>query len=334
MADRGRGPGEDRDGRDADGGIEDAGDRVGLDPGHRLEGDVGGDRHEREEDERHEGEHDAGAGEPGRPEAAIEGDPGQQDADRGDGRTRRLEEGQRLAPEDHRQDDGQAAERRDHPADDRDRTHLQPGEVGQIGARPDDPEQGCEDERSRLARQARPGDHEDGQEQDRRDELHGRRHPEAADDAAAEGGDQVERAPRERGAEPGEQSEGHARSLVARPTARAEVAPVRTMGAGRGPCYHSGRSPVRGRGATDRGDVAQLEEHCVRIAGVRGSSPLISTTTRLDAITTLRRRARRGAPSNGRAATGATPCDRAGVRRPGPRTWGRGRRRAGGPARG
>ena len=27
-----------------------------------------------------------------------------------------------------------------------------------------------------------------------------------------------------------------------------------------------------------RGDVAQLEEHRVRIAGVRGSSPLISTT--------------------------------------------------------
>src|SRR5687768_17864585 len=26
-----------------------------------------------------------------------------------------------------------------------------------------------------------------------------------------------------------------------------------------------------------RGDVAQLGEHCVRIAGVRGSSPLIST---------------------------------------------------------
>ena len=32
--------------------------------------------------------------------------------------------------------------------------------------------------------------------------------------------------------------------------------------------------------ATVRGDVAQLEEHRVRIAGVRGSSPLISTTTR------------------------------------------------------
>ena len=33
--------------------------------------------------------------------------------------------------------------------------------------------------------------------------------------------------------------------------------------------------PVLDSGA--RGDVAQLEEHCVRIAGVRGSSPLIST---------------------------------------------------------
>ena len=31
--------------------------------------------------------------------------------------------------------------------------------------------------------------------------------------------------------------------------------------------------------ATLRGDVAQLEEHRVRIAGVRGSSPLISTTS-------------------------------------------------------
>ena len=37
------------------------------------------------------------------------------------------------------------------------------------------------------------------------------------------------------------------------------------------------RSPVRGRRAIARGDVAQLEEHRVRIAGVRGSSPLIST---------------------------------------------------------
>ena len=105
------------------------------------------------------------------------------------------------------------------------------------------------------------------------------------------------------------------RSLVARPTARAGVAPVRTMGAGEGPCYHSGRSPVRGRGATDRGDVAQLEEHCVRIAGVRGSSPLISTTTRLDAITTPHRRARRGARRMVAQPPAPRPCDRAGARR-------------------
>ena len=37
------------------------------------------------------------------------------------------------------------------------------------------------------------------------------------------------------------------------------------------------RPPERVRSAS-RGDVAQLEEHRVRIAGVRGSSPLISTT--------------------------------------------------------
>ena len=38
--------------------------------------------------------------------------------------------------------------------------------------------------------------------------------------------------------------------------------------------------PVQPLGARrrPRGDVAQLEEHRVRIAGVRGSSPLISTT--------------------------------------------------------
>src|SRR5665811_281095 len=37
-------------------------------------------------------------------------------------------------------------------------------------------------------------------------------------------------------------------------------------------------APQRVRSAS-RGDVAQLEEHRVRIAGVRGSSPLISTTS-------------------------------------------------------
>ena len=42
-----------------------------------------------------------------------------------------------------------------------------------------------------------------------------------------------------------------------------------------GPVLHSGTVCASAR---RRGDVAQLEEHRVRIAGVRGSSPLISTT--------------------------------------------------------
>src|SRR6187397_1485346 len=37
------------------------------------------------------------------------------------------------------------------------------------------------------------------------------------------------------------------------------------------------RAEATNRGRASPGDVAQLEEHCVRIAGVRGSSPLIST---------------------------------------------------------
>jgi hypothetical protein len=40
---------------------------------------------------------------------------------------------------------------------------------------------------------------------------------------------------------------------------------------------HSATGPAPQRGRATRGDVAQLEEHRVRIAGVRGSSPLIST---------------------------------------------------------
>ena len=40
-----------------------------------------------------------------------------------------------------------------------------------------------------------------------------------------------------------------------------------TTGSSGDPCYHPNRSPVRGCGATIRGDVAQLEEHRVRIAG-------------------------------------------------------------------
>ena len=66
-----------------------------LQPGHRLEGDVGGDRHQREEHERDDREDDARAGEPGRPQPAVEGEPGQEHADRRDRRAEGLERRQR-----------------------------------------------------------------------------------------------------------------------------------------------------------------------------------------------------------------------------------------------
>ena len=80
----------------------------------------------------------------------------------------------------------------------------------------------------------------------------------------------------ESGTETGEEAEGHRRSLAARLVGRSGVARVgtrrdRPAGRSRGrPVLHSDA----------RGDVAQLGEHRVRIAGVRGSSPLISTIPR------------------------------------------------------
>ena len=140
------------------------------------------------------------------------------------------------------------------------------------------------------------------------DELHPGRHPEAADHPAAQRGDDVERAPGQGGAETGQQSEGHRRSLVAGRTHRSTVAPRGPGEEAPDPPCTSGRSGALGRPST-RGDVAQLEEHRVRIAGVRGSSPLISTKHSLAASS-----ARRGtayawlappllayAPSGGRA---------------------------------
>ena len=168
-----------------------------------------------------------------------------------------------LAAKDHRQHDRQATERRDHPADDRDRAELQAREVRQVGARADEPEQRREPERA-VGRSAAssPVTRKIATNGHRGHRLHPGRHPQAADDPAAEGGNDVERAPEQGGRESGQESEGHRRSLAGRDRPRATI---------------PARSPVRGRGATARGDVAQLEEHCVRIAGVRGSSPLIST---------------------------------------------------------
>ena len=60
-------------------------------PAGPLEDDVAADRHHREQHQRDEREHDARAGEPHAAQPAIEGDAGEDHADRGDRRAERLE---------------------------------------------------------------------------------------------------------------------------------------------------------------------------------------------------------------------------------------------------
>jgi hypothetical protein len=70
---------------------------------------------------------------------------------------------------------------------------------------------------------------------------------------------------------------GGQRPWRARPQKAARTGPRATLGPGfRAPGAARSR---RSFAAPARGDVAQPEEHRVRIAGVRGSSPLISTTS-------------------------------------------------------
>ena len=144
----------------ADRGVDAAGDRVDLEPAHRLERDVGRDRHQREEHERDDREDDARDRRTASPAAAIEGEAGQQDADRRDRRRRRPGACVSDSPRnDDRQHDRQPAERGDHAADDRDRAELEAGEVGEVGPGADDPEQ---DRQIAIERgsvgQRRPGD--------------------------------------------------------------------------------------------------------------------------------------------------------------------------------
>ena len=127
-----RGDRDDGDQRD-----DEPGDEQDLEPVGRLEGDIHGDRHQREQDERDDGEDDAGAGEPRRTQTAIEGHAGHDHPDRGDRGAERLQPGQRLAAQDDRQDDREAAVRRDHAAHDRDRADPEPREIGEVGARAD-----------------------------------------------------------------------------------------------------------------------------------------------------------------------------------------------------
>ena len=72
---------------------------------------------------------------------------GQDHADRRDRGAQRLERRQRLAAEDDREHDRQPAVRGDHPADDRDRPDPEAGEVRQVGAGADQPEERRERDR-------------------------------------------------------------------------------------------------------------------------------------------------------------------------------------------
>ena len=137
---------------------------------------------------------------------------GQQHADGGDDRARGLHHGQRLAAEDHRQDDGQAAERCDCPADDRDRAELESREIGHIGTGSHEALDHGDPDRPRIAWQGRPGGDDEHGEFDRGDEEHPGGDPQAADHPAFEGRDDVEGSPGQRRGEAGQESEGHRRA--------------------------------------------------------------------------------------------------------------------------
>ncbi len=201
---------------------------------------------------------------------------------------------QRLAAQDDRQHDRQAAVRRDDAADDGDRADAQAGEVDEVRPGADQPEQRGQRERGRVGRERRARDERDDDQDRGPDELHAGHHPQAADRAGWRAPMRCPSCPR-RG----------------RHRVRSAVRWASGSLAGRRPtsCYHSGTGPPSADVARpSRGDVAQLEEHCVRIAGVRGSSPLISTIASRATVLPVytrprdrrRCRLRRGHPPPGR----------------------------------
>ena len=133
-------------------------------------------------------------------------------------------------------------------------------------------------------------------------DLDDRGDAEAAKAASGERRGDVRGAPAERGDEPERESDGH----------RRRVATGRSAG---GPVLHFGTRRLASlrRARRGRGDVAQLGEHRVRIAGVRGSSPLISTTSP-DTI-----RVTRASSRHSRAGRRASESGRRWRRRPGRR---------------
>ena len=191
-------------------------------------------------------------------------------------------------------------------------------------------------------RQHGPGHDDESAEDDRGHELHAGGHPEAADDPAAERGDDVERAPAQGGAEAGQQSEGHPRSLAAGTVAIGpSVAPVGTArgGARLDPCYHCDRSGALGRPSIPWGCSSAGRAPRSHRGGQGFESPHLHHPSLQpgDRLGRSRRRVRERAVQLGRVVAQPAPPDlviRAGARRPRPRTAARGRTPADGPARG
>ena len=158
-----------------------------------------------------------GPGEPRAAQAALEGDAGQDHADRRDRRAERLEGRQRLAAD--RTTESTTVSppyAATMPLTTEIGPIRRPGEVGQVRAgagKPDErPPMPAPSGRSAApcrVRSARPPD------QVGPDQLHPGGHPEAADAPAGQRGEDVERAPGERGTESGQEADGHRRSLAA-----------------------------------------------------------------------------------------------------------------------
>jgi hypothetical protein len=174
-----------------------------LEPGRAVDDDIAADRHRGEQDQGDDREDDPRAGEPRPANAVVEGDTGEDDPDRRDGRPESLHRCQRLSADHDSQDHGQAAIGRDHPAHDRDRTDPKAGEVREVGTRAGQPDERATDQDERVARQGRARDQGHKPDEHGADDLHPRRDPQAADPAARQRGEEVERAPREGRAESG-----------------------------------------------------------------------------------------------------------------------------------
>ncbi len=150
------------------------------------------------------------------------------------------------------------------------------GEVREVRDHREDADEEHEDERGRRHRKDVDAlDRDKDQDDQEADGLRPDDDDEAPEPPTGDRGDDIHRAPGDGRAESGQEADGHVRrSLRAGPWA---------PGGGAVPCY-TPRRPERPPRASASfcGDVAQLGEHRVRIAGVRGSSPHLHHRTAED----------------------------------------------------